>query len=260
MDTEHLNFERHLLVKRCRMRTDECVMDRRYTAWKKNRKFGDVYGGRRWTKREDNIFKRCHSLKPPLPTDSLPILIEDNPSRDFFFPISAEEADEALKELPKHDYDGITHIWCRRAKKSEFENGELPWAEYIWGSGVKVVVLYPWPKTMNLTWKNKSSKKTLREFNRFGINIYKNSRGWLSKPTASQLRKLYIELLLYHEVGHHLELSNWGWSKANSKQSEEYANQYAIQKSATATLVFDRLVKRYAAKENRSEVKQRAQV
>jgi len=225
-------------------------MDRRYTAWKKNRKLGDVYGGRRWTKREDNIFKRCHSLKPPLPTDSLPILIEDNPSRDFFFPISVQEADQTLKALPKHDYEGITHIWCRRAKKSDIVNGKAPWAEYICGSGVRIVILYPWPKTMKLTWPNKPSNRTINEFKRFGVDICRSGKLWLAKPTVAQLRKLYIELLLYHEVGHHIELSSWRWSKANNKQAEEYANQYAIQKSATATHIFNRLAKRSALIEN----------
>ena len=218
-------------------------MDRKYTAWKKNRKFGDVYGGRNQTKLQDNIFRRCHSLQPPQSCDDVPILMEDNPSRDFFFPICVEEAREALKALPKRDYDGITHIWCRRAKKSDLINGELPWAEYICGSGVRVVVLYPWPRAMTVTWPKKPANRRINELNRFGIGIFKKGNLWVAKPTVAQLRKLYIELLLYHEIGHHIDLHNRGWSKADSKVAEEIADQYAIRRSATATYVFNRMEK-----------------
>ena len=101
-------------------------MDRKTTAWKKNRKFGDVYGGRVHPKHADNIFKKCHSLKRPADGDALPILMQDNPSRNFFFPIDVHEAAEALKALPTREYSGITHIWCRRLKQSEFNRGTQP--------------------------------------------------------------------------------------------------------------------------------------
>ena len=78
-------------------------MDRKMTAWKKSRKFGDIYGGRQRVKLADNIFHRAHGLQKPGASEALPILIEDNPSRDFFFPISAQEANEALKVLPKEE-------------------------------------------------------------------------------------------------------------------------------------------------------------
>jgi len=85
---------------------------------------------------------------------------------------------------------------------------------------------------------------------RFGVDICRSGKLWLAKPTVAQLRKLYIELLLYHEVGHHIDLSSGRVSKAISKQAEEYANQYAIQKSTTATHIFNRLTKRSAVVEN----------
>ena len=219
-------------------------MDRRFTAWKKNRKFGDIHGGRTRLKLCDNIFSRCHSLKLPTSTDVLPILIEENPSRDFFFPISVHEANEALQALPKRDYEGITHIWCRRAKKSDHWNGELPLAAYIKGSGVKVVILYPWPKTRTLSWRKKPGNRQINEYNRFGIDVHRKGRSWQIRPTTAQLQKLYIELLLYHEVGHHIDLANRAASKAEHKRSEEFADQYAIQKSVTATYVFNRISKR----------------
>jgi len=191
---------------------------------------------------EDNIFNRAHSLKQPNINDDLPILIQDNPSRDFFFPLSVEEVFEALKALPKNEYEGITHIWLRRLKKTDFINNEKPLAEFICGSGVRVIVLYPWERTMlqNFGVKKPSNRK-INEYQRYGVDIKKSGNSWKCKWNINNLRKYYINNLLYHEVGHHVDWYFRYWSKANLKQVEEFADQYAIQKTATATHVFNRL-------------------
>lgn len=220
------------------------MKSRKTTAWKKNRKFGDVYGGRSRTKLSDNIFFRLHSIERPSEKDQLPILMEDNPSRDFFFPLSLEEVEEALKELPNRDYEGITHIWLRRLKGSDFHAGNKPHAEFICGSGVRMIVLYPWPKDMVLSYgRKRPSNAVINEAEKFGAVFKKTNKGWHSHWGISSIRKYTINAVLYHEVGHHIDWYYRHWSKANRKQAEDYADQYAIQKTATATCVFNRLVK-----------------
>jgi hypothetical protein len=216
-------------------------MDRKTTAWKKSRKFGDVHGGRCRPKLSDNIFRRCHSLKAPAKGVELPILIQDNPSRNFFFPISAHEACAVLRALPERDTSGITHIWCRRLKKSEFGQQGQPMAEFICGSGVRVIILYPWRRDMTLSWTRKPQNRLLNEMSRFGFKIMRRRGEWVVQPTLPQLRLFYIEHLLYHEVGHHVDWYNRHWSAGNHKQVEEYATQYAIQKTSSATYVLNRL-------------------
>lgn len=214
---------------------------RKGTAWKKNRKFGDVYGGRRWPKTADNIFSRCHSLERPGPHDDLPILLSDNPSRNFFFPISVSEAEEALRALPKDDFEGLTHIWCRRASETEHRTGSRPWAEFICGSGVRVVVLYAWRRDMKFEWARRPSNRIVKDMERFGIGVTRRGGVWQITPTLPQLRRFYIQHLLYHEVGHHIDWYIRHWSAANLSQVEEFADQYAIQMTATATRVFNNL-------------------
>ena len=109
---------------------------RKSTAYRKSRKFGDVYGGRVRLRVPGGIFKRAHSLKPPGTHDELPILIEDNPSRKHFFPLSGDETVEALQALKNKYHNGITHVWLRRASEHMILTGKLPLAEFICGSGV----------------------------------------------------------------------------------------------------------------------------
>lgn len=217
-------------------------MNRKQTAWKKSRKFGDIYGGRVRLRLSDNIFQRAHSLKKPAPDDPLPILIEDNPSRDFFFPVTVHEVYEAMKALPEEDYAGITHLWLRRIKKSDYEKGNMPLAEFICGSGIRAIILYPWPKNMlQYLGSQKPSRRKIIEYGKYGVVPVNDGKNWVMKWQTEQLRKFYINHLLYHEVGHHIDWYFRHWSKANSKQQEEFADQYAMQKTATETYVLDRL-------------------
>lgn len=210
-----------------------------YTPWKKSRTLGDIYGGREKLKCSDNIFARCHSLKRPSKYETLPIIMHDNPSRDFFFPLSPDETLKALKALPKRDYEGISHIWLRRVKKSDFIEGLSPLAWFCCGSGVRAIVLFPWPNDMILNYgPTRPSNRTINEFERFGAKLQQTGKNWVSKWTLDGIRNFYIQGILYHEVGHHLDtyMNSRGYNEA-----EEFADQYALAKTATATHIFNRL-------------------
>jgi hypothetical protein len=210
------------------------------TPWKKSRTLGDVYGGRTRAKFADNIFNRAHSLTRPGVCDELPIMIQDNPSRDFFFPLTAEEVLAAIDALPREDVEGITHIWLRRIKKSDYIDQVQPLAWFICGSGVRLITLFPWPSDMILRYgSTKPSKKKIAEAEKFGAKIEKIDQIWVSRWTLEGVRKFYVQKIIYHEVGHHIDWYNRSWSKANRNQVEEFANQYAIAMTANATHVYD---------------------
>ncbi|PIF45258.1 hypothetical protein CLU96_2259 [Chryseobacterium sp. 52] len=73
------------------------TQNRKETAWKKNRKFGDIHGGRTKLKYTDGIFKRLHSLLPPTAEQETPIFIIENTSRDFYFPVTIDEIKKTSK-------------------------------------------------------------------------------------------------------------------------------------------------------------------
>ena len=87
------------------------------TAWKKNREFGDIMGGRCRRKLDGNVFLRLHSFSPPTEFDELPVIVADNPSRDYYFPVSPDEIKAALVNLPNSDI--VTHVWLRKHNKKE---------------------------------------------------------------------------------------------------------------------------------------------
>ncbi len=121
------------------------MQTRKHTAWKKNRKFGDIMGGRMRTKMADNYFKRFHNLLPPSDTDELPICLAENPSKDFYFPATIDEIKQTLSQLPQEYAGKLTHIWLRKMKKADYLKGDELQGCFICGSRVFLIVLYPFP-------------------------------------------------------------------------------------------------------------------
>ncbi len=58
----------------------------------------------------------------------------------------------------------------------------------------------------------------------------------------SELRRYWIHIL-YHEVGHHVDWYGRHWSKANLREVEEFADQYAMSFTKTGAYVLNRLNK-----------------
>ncbi|WP_431113049.1 hypothetical protein [Variovorax paradoxus] len=197
------------------------------TPWKKSRTYGDLYGGRARRRFADNIFARAHSLQRPADGQHLPVLLQDNPSRDYVFPVSVEEVAAALECLPAHHREGITHIWLRKRARREC-GPDASLAEFSCGSGVRVVVLYAWPADGALQLgRRKPPPGEIAHFLRYqGVLIQKRGNWAIHFDTAA-LRRFYLEHLLCHEVGHHVDWYARQWSKANSKEVEAAADQYA---------------------------------
>ena len=86
----------------------------------------------------------------------------------------------------------------------------------------------------------KPSKRRITEVESFGAKIDKIDQIWVSRWTLEAVRIFYIEKIIYHEVGHHVDWYNRRWSRANHNQVEEFADQYAIAMTANATHVYDR--------------------
>ena len=129
----------------------------------------------------------------------------------------------------------MTHLWLRRVKKSDFASGHHPLAEFVCGCGVRLIVLYPWPKDMLLPLgPQRPGAKLLRFYSRWCDDLVEDGGEWFLRWKLPALRSFYAEGLLFHEVGHHVDRYRRRWSRANRRRVEEFADQYAVEWSATA--------------------------
>lgn len=204
--------------------------NRKETAWKKNRKFGDIHGGRTKLKCADRIFKRQHNLLSPTDGQETPIFIIENPSRDFYFPVTSTEIKETLKKLPIQHTKYLTHIWLDKVKKSEYHKGETVQGEFICGNKVYLIKLYPVPTNNKMLFgQAKPTSKQLSFYKQYCTDLQHDKNGWYLQWTTESYKKYYLEKLLLHEIGHCVDyIYQRHWSKANLKQVEDFADNYAV--------------------------------
>lgn len=164
------------------------------TAWKKNRRFGDKMGGRRWLKLHDNIFKREHSFTAPSDLDETPIFMVDNTSRDYYFPIDTDDIKDVLNKYPEDKTEFITHIWLRKHIPHNPKHDTL--ASYIWGSRVYLVCLYPIRKDRtHYLGKKRPIGKTLHEYEKYA-KIVEKKDGFYVQFNDETAKNYYLEILL----------------------------------------------------------------
>jgi hypothetical protein len=204
------------------------VQSKKYTAWKKNRKFGDVMGGRKRLKLADAIFHRQHHLDVPNDGEATPIYIIDNPSRDFYFPVSVDEVKETLSKLPAEHTNHLTHIWFQKIKKTDYLEGQTFQGCFICGSGVYLIVLHPFPTDHKMRLgKTKPLKKIHKYYSHFTTDLQEDKDGWYLKWTASQIKNYYLQRLLLHEIGHSIDsFHKRYWSKATETKKENWADNF----------------------------------
>jgi len=204
--------------------------NRKETAWKKNRKFGDVKGGRKRPKLADNIFNRKHDFQAPTVREETPIFIMDNPSRDLFFPITTDDIKQFLNKLPQAHTEKLTHIWLRKMSNKEYDKEGSYQGCFICGSGVNLIVLYPFPTDLMMKFGNKKpSNKTLKWYLAFDPELIHSNGEWVLKWTEEKIKKYYLEGLLLHEIGHQIDSRYQRyWSPSYKKQkAENFADNYA---------------------------------
>lgn len=204
------------------------MQTRKQTAWKKNRKFGDVMGGRMRPKLADNIFNRQHNLTAPKVGEDKPIYIVDNPSRDFYFPVTVDEVKEILERLPNEHTAHLTHIWFQKIKKGDYLDNKTFQGCFICGSGVYLIILNPFPKDNKMRLgKNKPTNRILNYYKNFTTELKEDQDGWFLCWTEENVKRYYLEHLLLHEIGHSIDsFYKRYWSKATEQKRENWADSY----------------------------------
>ena len=205
------------------------LIPRNNTPWKKSRKFGDLMGGRTHPKIADRVFNRKHNLTAPTEGTVLPIFIMDNPSRDFYFPISTDDIQAALDRLPAEHTQHLTHVWLQKFRKSDYQEGETIQGCFIRGSGVCLIVLHPFPKDLKMRFgKEKPSNSKVKYYQPFDPSLGADKLGWYLLWDEHEIRRYYLESLLLYLVGFTVADSHGLYQgKAHVAKSEKWAENYA---------------------------------
>lgn len=200
------------------------MQSRKSTAWRKNKNLGQLKGGRkRW-----KLSRRCNDelLQAPAIGAELPIYIEDNPSKDFYFPISIAEIKQIWDNLPKEGLRPLTYIWLRKISSNAFNSRRYPSGLYTYFNSRTAICLYAWPKDRILRLGNhRPSSDYLRLFDDTNPELFKKNNRWCLKFSEAGLKELFTRVFL-HEVGHHVDASRQTIFGRSNRGAEDVAENY----------------------------------
>lgn len=144
--------------------------------------------------------------------------------------MTVDEIKETLKKLPVEHTEYLTHIWLSKVKKSEYLKDKTVQGKFICGSGVFLIKLYAVPTDNRMIFgKIKPTKKQLGFYKPYCNDLIHDKDCWYLQWTTENYKKYFLEKLLLHEIGHCVDyIYQRYWSKANSKQVEDFADNYAV--------------------------------
>jgi hypothetical protein len=213
----------------------------RHTPWKKSRTYGDNYGGATGHRDSDNIRSRLHSFHAPSEFETLPIFRQDNPSREWFHPLSAENIHSALNALPSDYHGDVTHVWMRRNTTIRNQSNEYV-SDAIYGSGVSLITVYP--TRTNLIRRHglqKPSQHCQRIYKKYGVEFNRKGTTWQTKWSIEGLRKFYLLEGLYGSVAFHSAYV-WRDGQPNPLKARERREQAWLKgKESLAASVYEHL-------------------
>ena len=177
----------------------------------------------------DKVFDRVNLLMPVKPSDVLPLIVEDVPSKDAFFPVEPAELTELILKAIKPEARELTHIWYRRPKPSEFRGGRVPFTEYIYANGICLIVFYPWPETLIFPLTKKPTDAILNRYRKWSPKVSSHKGKWQLQWNLDSVRDFYLNDLLKNLLGLHFDfqtkLAQMPDGRLRNGQLVQYANQ-----------------------------------
>jgi len=113
--------------------------------------------------------------------------------------------------------------------KKEYEKEGSVQGCFICGSGVSLIVLYPFPIDMKMKFgKKKPLKKIIKWYSNYEPELIEENGNWQLLWTEEKIKRYYLEGLLLHEIGHKVD-SVYGryWSKNYKERAEKFADNFA---------------------------------
>lgn len=144
----------------------------------------------------------------------------------FIRPFGVSDAVDVLSTIPRQFLAGLRSIYLMGGtwKQNKVALGDLyHYGEYGWCS----IYLFAFPRR-RLHWRSKQLPKPdiRQEFERAGAAFRQDGDGWICAFDETSLRKFYLNDVLIHEIGHHVDRDNF-WRPSGRGKSYAQAERFA---------------------------------
>ncbi len=147
---------------------------------------------------------------------------------DFLMPVSIRDVENLLGTLPKRFTHALKAVFLLGGSKKQ----AISWSKFAYGTySEDVVYLHPFPKAqMKRVYKNPFQPHLLEEYRRAGARLIQKPHQFIIEFDRHSLKQLYLWDVLIHEIGHHVDRTNFGKKRLSREESfaEWFATEYGF--------------------------------
>ena len=172
----------------------------------------------------EKIYSRYYNR---LKNRTSPFIKVEKTHSDFVFPITSEDIQAGLGQVPSEFLSGIKAVLVPSGSKKQTKvvKSLLLYGEY-WQ---ECVFLHPYPRA-EMTWKyDKTPNPTvLREYQRAGAIVNPDGAGICISFDEGALKQFYLRDVLMHEIGHHVDSQRIRSRRKREAFAEWFAHEYGF--------------------------------
>ena len=190
---------------------------------RRNKNIGKTQGGRvkdgSASEKASRIFSRhiWSRLSDEEVTDGF-VVLSENPSRDYFHPVSEAEIRKTLHLMPNKLTKYLRAVVMPRLSVTDKLRGVEARRRY------SCIILNPFPKTLRVLWSaNPPAENTVRHYEPWRARWEQDDTGWFQAWEIDDLKRYYLFHLLLHELGH----INQPWFNSLNRR-EDFAEDFAL--------------------------------
>jgi len=125
------------------------------------------------------------------------VVVTENPSRDYYYPCSAEEVRAVIARLPSEYSQHLRAVIFRRISRRDQARGTEAYRR------MRCIVLNAFPVSNEIDWGKSPPAESARKHYASWCDVWQERDGrWIQTWTAEQARRYHLYHLLLHELGH----------------------------------------------------------
>ncbi len=146
-------------------------------------------------------------------------------------PVTAAEVRATTSLVPAEFLRGLQAIFLLAGTRKQLKGacGDLFSYGFYWAD---CVFLHPFPLQLLCSiYRHAPKPSDLLDYARVGAEITTESAGTVVRFDRHSLKKLYLQDVLIHEIGHHVDRANLGHPKENEAYARWFATEYGFRRA-----------------------------
>jgi hypothetical protein len=156
-------------------------------------------------------------------SDEIVIIKAEKCNPHFIMPVTEQDILKKLKEIPKNFLEELKCIYLLGGSNKQLKASD---SLFIFGRyWANCIFLHPYPKKdLSIFYDKLPKPSIIHEYKAAGAQVVTEYEYWIVKFDLQSLKNFYLNNVLIHEIGHHVDRNN----KNRKKKNENFADWFAI--------------------------------